>query len=169
MWCIVPRTANFAVGVIQSVAGVPVNLFENRVDEIIVEEELDQIYRPLVSSGDIHLPLSCSGEQCSMQGVNFGRCISLLHPPNEINLDSLLDIYPFERTRGFNVRKKRNLLYWFYATNYYNAYGPGDRMKLPKCLLAKIRECYPNLKDEPYVGYIGNPSTSTTAENVFYG
>ena len=49
---------------------------------------------------------------------------------------------------------KRNMLYWYYATEVYHVRGWLDRKPLPTCLVFCIRFIYPNDEGERYVGFI---------------
>ena len=50
-------------------------------------------------------------------------------------------------------KEKRNLLYWWYATNVYLILGKATRAELPPCLEHAVRVCYPNDKGDPYKGF----------------
>ena len=45
---------------------------------------------------------------------------------------------------------KRNMIYWWYATNVYSICGKKKRKELPKCLVHKIRQLFPS---DEYAGY----------------
>jgi hypothetical protein len=49
-------------------------------------------------------------------------------------------------------RKKRNIMYWWYATNVYSIRGCGHRGELPLCLVQAIRAAYPEA-DGNYRGH----------------
>jgi hypothetical protein len=50
---------------------------------------------------------------------------------------------------------KRNMLFWWYATNVYNISGKSKRGKLPECLEYAIRLEHPNPDGVRYKGYRG--------------
>lgn len=49
---------------------------------------------------------------------------------------------------------KRNLLYWWYATDIYNLCGKYNRGKLPRCLVRMIRMAHPNPRGTPYKDFV---------------
>ena len=50
---------------------------------------------------------------------------------------------------------KRNILFWWHATNVYNISGKSKRGKLPECLEYAMRLEHPNLDGVRYKGYRG--------------
>lgn len=47
----------------------------------------------------------------------------------------------------------RNVHYWWYATNMFCVRGKGFRGQLPSCVVAFLREKYPNAVGVPYRGF----------------
>ena len=45
---------------------------------------------------------------------------------------------------------KRNLLYYWFATNFYYVKGSKNRQELPECLLCLVRMTYPNTRGNLY-------------------
>ena len=68
--------------------------------------------------------------------------------PTEEDLEDIADKYyattmPVEAMAN---NLKRNMLYWYYATEVYHVRGWLDRKPLPTCLVFCIRFIYPNDK-----------------------
>jgi hypothetical protein len=112
-----------------------------------------------------HLPdesiLFCSSEypECSKYGIRFQQCIAESSAVDGIGDMSTLQSYA--ETCHFVTREvanmpnneKRNLLYWYFATNYYSINGSKSRSSLPSCLVCAIRMAHPNPKGKEYVGF----------------
>ena len=107
------------------------------------------------------IPPACctaANRSCSMYGTLFFQkcvCEEMLVPTEE-DLEDIADKYyattmPVEAMAN---NLKRNLLYWYYATEVYHVRGWLDRKPLPTCLVFCIRFIYPNDKGERYVGFI---------------
>ena len=107
------------------------------------------------------IPPACctaANRSCSMYGTLFFQkcvCEEMLVPTEE-DLEDIADKYyattmPVEAMAN---NLKRNMLYWYYATEVYHVRGWLDRKPLPTCLVFCIRFIYPNDKGERYVGFI---------------
>jgi len=60
--------------------------------------------------------------------------------------------------------EKRNMLYWWYATNVFLICGKGCRGPLPECLVYAIRCRYPNPKGVPYAGFLENDEETSRSK-----
>ena len=107
------------------------------------------------------IPPACctaANRSCSMYGTLFFQkcvCEEMLVPTEE-DLEDIADKYyattmPVEAMAN---NLKRNMLYWYYATEVYHVRGWLDRKPLPTCLVFRIRFIYPNDKGERYVKFI---------------
>ena len=107
------------------------------------------------------IPPACctaANRSCSMYGtLLFQKCVcEEMLVPTEEDLEDIADKYyattmPVEAMAN---NLKRNMLYWYYATEVYHVRGWLDRKPLPTCLVFCIRFIYPNDKGERYVGFI---------------
>ena len=107
------------------------------------------------------IPPACctaANRSCSMYGtLFFQKCVfEEMLVPTEEDLEDIADKYyattmPVEAMAN---NLKRNMLYWYYATEVYHVRGWLDRKPLPTCLVFCIRFIYPNDKGERYVGFI---------------
>jgi hypothetical protein len=67
-------------------------------------------------------------------------------PGNQYNVAELEDVLD-------DNNKKRFLLYYWFAVNVFGIRGQHNRRELPRCVVAKIRELYPNPFGRLYKGY----------------
>ena len=93
-------------------------------------------------------PVTCCSldRYCSMHGVSFIVCVCDAIPVEKLDLASVKEDCYFA-TDDLDVMSnshKRNMIYWWYATNVYSICGKGKRKQLPKCLVHKIRQCHPS-------------------------
>jgi len=102
-------------------------------------------------------PCTRSDRHCSMYGLHFRRCICDKIPVADQDLVAIKRSCPFA-TGGsvdeLTANQKRNMLYWWYATNHFLICGKGIRGPLPDCLVYAIRCLYPNRKGVLYVGFL---------------
>ena len=93
-----------------------------------------------------------SNRHCSKHGVSFIVCICDSIPVESLDLLSIKEdcYFATDKMEDMPNNHKRNMLYWYYATNIYSICGKGKRKELPKCLVHKIRQCYPS---DEYCGY----------------
>jgi hypothetical protein len=59
---------------------------------------------------------------------------------------------------------RRNLLYWYVATNYFRAFGHTNRVKLPPCVLLGIRRRHPSA-DGQYTGHRPGGTTDINSDS----
>ena len=52
---------------------------------------------------------------------------------------------------------KRNVLYYWFATNIYFVKGSGNRKELPECIQCLVRMTFPNNISEPYKQFAAKP------------
>ena len=100
-------------------------------------------------------PCTFSARQCSMHGIRYVTCICSGHGPDTLDLHdvSLECHFADTEVEDMTPAQKRNMLYWWYATNIYLICGRSKRAPLPSCLVYSIRMLYPNLKGDEYKGY----------------
>lgn len=105
-------------------------------------------------------PPQCTYENrlCRKYGVNFiGRCICDEIPVKERNLDTIAeDCHLIDKPASEikDMKPRRLMLYWWYATNIYSLTGQGNRGKLPDCLEYAIKAAYPEKRSEDWTGFI---------------
>jgi hypothetical protein len=102
-------------------------------------------------------PCTYNDRLCSMYGLNFRRCVCEKIPVRDQDLTSIKRSCPFASAgpaESLPPNEKRNMLYWWYATNFFLICGKGNRGPLPDCLVYAIRCCYPNPKGQKYVGFL---------------
>ena len=99
-------------------------------------------------------PVDCcpSNRYCSMHGVSFAVCICQAIPIAKLDLASIKEdcYFATENLDKMTNPHKRNMIYWWYATNIYSICGKKKRKQLPKCLVHNIRRCHPS---DEYSGY----------------
>jgi hypothetical protein len=84
-------------------------------------------------------------------------CDNRLLPVVDQDLTSIKRSCPFPTGGSANSlppNEKRNIVYWWYATNIFLICGKGYRGPLPECLVYAIRCCYPKPKGVEYVGFL---------------
>ena len=98
----------------------------------------------------------CTDENriCAMYGVRFFGCICDVLPVRDRNLATIQkDCYfTIDDLEVMSNSHKRNMVFWWYATNAYGIAGKGCIEKLPECLEYAIRDTYPNPDGVPYTG-----------------
>lgn len=99
-------------------------------------------------------PVDCcpSSRYCSMHGISFAICICESIPVQKLDLAAIKEdcYFATDELEKMSNPHKRNMIYWWYATNIYSICGKGKRKELPKCLVHRIRQCYPS---DEYSGY----------------
>ena len=83
---------------------------------------------------------------CSRFGIFFEDCICNCIPVESLSLTDIAKQCHFVTmpVEEMDNSKKRNVLYWWYATNIYHICGKDIRGELPDCLLSHIRKIYPS-------------------------
>jgi hypothetical protein len=99
--------------------------------------------------------LNCDGNYCSLYGVRFRRCVTELFPADSFILDEVASkcFFVTVEVKDMDNSMKRNILYYWYATNVYSICGSGNRQPLPKCLVQHVRNTYPS-DDGKYTGFM---------------
>ena len=99
--------------------------------------------------------VSCTGDCCSgVEGQVFSR--SMLHTHDIPDVCDVFNECWFVEQKYLNgqttmsPRLQRNVVYWWFATNVFGAVGLHKRIVLPTCLVAAIRNKYPNPAGLPY-------------------
>jgi hypothetical protein len=92
---------------------------------------------------------------CPMYGVQFETCICQAVPVKSLILHEIARECYFVSMAFHAVenRHKRNIVYWWYATNIYFICGSHNRAELPECLVSEVRRHFPNHRGTPYKGY----------------
>ena len=95
---------------------------------------------------------------CSRYGVTMNYCIAE-HYEHKIKDLQFLDAasagcyFVDQEIVDMKNNHRRNLLYWWFATNIYFVKGAGKRQGLPPCLEACIRMAHPNNLGDTYVQF----------------
>ena len=91
---------------------------------------------------------------CAMHGVCFLSCVCLAIPVEKLDLVGIHEECYFATTAltEMPANQKRNMIYWWYATNIYNIAGRGVIDRLPLCLEYQVRKLYPNPDGVAYTG-----------------
>jgi hypothetical protein len=102
--------------------------------------------------------VDCHGGQngkCAKYGVQFETCICQAVPVKSLILQEIARECYFVSMATDNMQSnhKRNLIYWWYATNIYFICGRHNRAELPECLVWDVRRHFPNKPGMPYKGY----------------
>lgn len=102
-------------------------------------------------------PCTDQNRLCAIAGNVRDICICDSFPPESFALRELAKDCHFvtEETDRMPPSHKRNVMYWWYATNPYNIRGAGNVIELPPCLVQRVRQLYPNPRGQPYVGNRG--------------
>jgi hypothetical protein len=104
-------------------------------------------------------PPVCTNENrvYACYGVWFIGCVCDLLPVGQRDLATIKkDCYfAMDDLDEMTPSHKRNMFFWWYATNVYNINGKSKRGKLPECLDYAIRLEHPNPDGVRYKGYRG--------------
>ena len=99
-------------------------------------------------------PVDCcpTDRYCSMHGVSFIVCICDCIKVEDLDLPSIKEdcYFATDKMEDMPNNHKRNMIYWWYATNVYSICGKKKRKELPKCLVHRVRQHYPS---DEYCGY----------------
>lgn len=89
-----------------------------------------------------------------MYGIHFLNCVCDAIPVEKLDLGAIHQDCYFATTELTHMpnNQKRNMIYWWYATNIYNIAGRGNIDRLPLCLEYRVRQLYPNPDGEAYTG-----------------
>ncbi len=104
----------------------------------------------------IHNKPCCTSDHrlCALNGLRFIACVCDAFPVDNLNLETIkADCYfATDDLADISNTHKRNMVYWWYATNVYCIVGKGKVEHLPLCLEYAIRKKWPNPDDLPYKG-----------------
>ena len=97
----------------------------------------------------------CTGDKCSgIEGHVFEKCMLHTHAIPEVEdvINECWFVEPkyIDAPSDMPARLKRNIIYWWFATNVFCAWGKHNRICLPECLKAAIRSKYPNKAGSAY-------------------
>jgi hypothetical protein len=109
--------------------------------------------------------VDCSEDNrlCNSGGVFFANtCVCDAMPVEQQLLDEIAGQCWFvDRTvADMTDKQKRSLLYWWYATNIYGVFGSKNRIKLPDCLVWRIRKQHPS----PTGNYVGHKAAKRNSK-----
>ena len=115
-----------------------------------------QSHHPISGTRFQNVPVvACSGNHCSaVEGQVFNRCMLHTHEIPDV-CDVLNECWFVEEKylkdhTTMEARLQRNVIYWWFATNMFGAMGKHNRITLPSCLIAAIRNKHPNTAGEAY-------------------
>ena len=104
-------------------------------------------------------PPVCTNENrvCARYGVRFIGCVCDVLPVGQRDLATIKEdcYFATDDLDEMTPSHKRNMFFWWYATNVYNISGKSKRGKLPECLEYAIRLEHPNPDGVRYKGYRG--------------
>ena len=85
-------------------------------------------------------PTLCRGELCSTDRVRFQDCITKCCPVSSLVLTEISNTCPFVTMEVSQMTNsyKRNMLYWWFATNVYVVTGANNRKKRGDCVVHAI-------------------------------
>ena len=88
----------------------------------------------------------CTGNLCSTNGLHFVVCLSKCVPIEKVCLEKVASecVFVDRDLKDMEMRHKRFLVYYYYATSVYQFRGRGNRVELPKCIVSAVREKYPD-------------------------
>ena len=115
-----------------------------------------QSHQPNEDSDLQYVPtVSCRGDCCSgVEGQVFSRCMLFSHEIPDVddvqNECWFVEQKYLDGDSAMLAKLKRNVVYWWFATNVFGAVGKHNRIVLPTCLVAAIRNKYPNKAGVPY-------------------
>lgn len=99
----------------------------------------------------------CTDEHrfCAVYGLRFLGCVCDVIPVADCNLATLKEdcYFATDDLAKMSNSHKRNMIFWWYATNVFSIVGKHKIGRLPLCLEYAVREAYPNPADEPYKGF----------------
>jgi hypothetical protein len=95
---------------------------------------------------------------CSKHSQIFHYCIAEQYEARVSSIQFLEAVsehcyFVDQEVAEMKATHKRNLLYWWFATNIYFITGAGNRKELPECLVCLVRMSYPNDPDTPYTKF----------------
>lgn len=121
------------------------------------DDEFDPPAEQFVIDPRIHDQPVCteSKPHCAVYGIRFVKCVCEVMPVNKRNLSAIKEdcYFAIDDLDSMSNSHKRNMLYWWYATNVFSISGKGTRGQLPLCLEYAIRKEHPNPGGVPYKGY----------------
>lgn len=132
---------------------------------LAVPHEVDtDKHQAVLPQGKRNLP--CNGENCSLKGYRFGRCVTETHPIRDLNLNEIRKKCVFAtRNKSMTPSEQRNLIYFFIAKGLFSLTHSGTRAELPVCVVGRVRFEFPNKKGVPYTGFKNN-SYATSQDHL---
>ena len=96
-----------------------------------------------------------ANRMCALYGLQFGSCVTECIPVTELNLQIVKEDYYFatDPLDEMSSSHKRNMIFWWYATNVYSIAGKGHMARMPPCVKYAIRYAHRNLPGVSYSGY----------------
>ena len=98
----------------------------------------------------------CSDDNrlCALYGLRFLTCICDAIPVGGLKLATIKQdcYFATDDLNDMTNSHKRNMVYWWYATNVFSIVGKDNIGRLPVCLEYAIRSEYPNPDGLPYKG-----------------
>ena len=105
----------------------------------------------------VHAKPACTDDSrlCAKYGIRFAACICDAIPVGSLKLEALkMDCYfATDELDSMPNNHKRNMIFWWYATNVYSIVGKGNTERMPLCLEYAIRDLYTNPDGVPFKGY----------------
>lgn len=103
-------------------------------------------------------PPECTDKNrlCALYGIRFFTCVCKAIPVEERVLATIKEDCYFanEELDEMSQSHKRNMLFWWYATNVYSIVGKDNVKELPPCLTYAIRNAYlPEDPNEHFHGF----------------
>ena len=85
--------------------------------------------------------IDCDGSRCSLCGIQFDRCVAEVSPVDDIVMKEVARecFFVDKPVEEMSLSEKRNILYYWYATNVFGICGKNHVAYLPMCLVWKIR------------------------------
>ncbi len=114
-------------------------------------EHLD-VFEPdddnLVIDPSIHPKPACTPDNmlCAKYGIRFLICVCDVVPVDRLDLETLKQDCYFvtNEIERMPNNHKRNMIFWWYATNIYSIVGKKNTTRMSLCLEYAIREKYTN-------------------------
>ena len=115
-----------------------------------------------LTTEDFAAAQACNGRCCSLYGVVFGECVTKRGSVEEKAYTHIVASGHcnfvsnefIDQPDKMSNNHKRFVLYWWFATNIYKAFGNKNRIELPPCVLLHVRKRHPDPEGK-YVGHVG--------------
>jgi hypothetical protein len=92
---------------------------------------------------------------CAKYGIRFLTCVCDAIPVDSLDLETVKQdcYFATDELESMPNNHKRNMIFWWYATNIYSVVGKNNTERMPLCLEYAIREKYTNPDGVPFKGY----------------